>query len=257
MEELKIYFISKNEGNKTIYPNKCLGLAHAQHFVFGYDWLINDNLHLKIEPYYQYLYNVPGIKDSSYSMINFKQDWTFSNALVNNSKGRNFGIDFTLERFLHHNYYYLITASVFDSKYMGGDGIWRNTRYNKAYSFNILFGKEFFIKKNKVLGINGRLNYNGGERYSPVLMEKSLQERVIVYDESKAFQNQESPMYYLDFTITYRMNRKRFSGVWALQIKNALGTPNFDGMKYNLKTNRIEKDEISVVLPVLSYKIEF
>ncbi|HEY4785563.1 MAG TPA: TonB-dependent receptor, partial [Bacteroidales bacterium] len=175
MEELKIYFISKTVGGKTVYPNKNLGLSHAQHFVFGYDWLINDNLHLKIEPYYQHLYNVPGIKDSSYSMINFKQDWTFSDSLVNNSIGKNIGVDFTLERFLYRNFYYLVTASVFNSKYKGGDGVWRNTRYNKGYALNILVGKEFFIGKNKVLGINGRLNYIGGERYSPVLMAKSLE----------------------------------------------------------------------------------
>lgn len=257
LEELKIYFISKNADDKIEYPNKNLGLAHAQHFIFGYDWLINNHLRLKVEPYYQYLYNVPGIRDSSYSMINFKQDWTFGDSLVNNSTGRNIGIDFTLERFLYHNFYYLLTASVFNSKYKGGDDVWRNTRYNKGYVLNILLGKEFFIKKNRMLGVNARLNYVGGERYSPVLMAESLQEREVVFDESKAFEAKESPMYYLDFTITYRRNKKRYSGVWALQIKNVLGSPNYEGFEYNLKTHTIEKDETVVIVPVLSYKIEF
>jgi hypothetical protein len=257
LEELKIYFVTKYVNGHLEYPNKNLGLAHAQHFVFGYDWLMNENLRFKVEPYYQYLYNVPGIRDSSYSMINFKQDWSFNDSLANNSKGRNIGIDITLEHFLHKGFYYLITGSLFDSKYKGSDGIWRNTRYNKGYALNLLLGKEFFLRNSKVLGINGRFNYMGGERYSPVLIDKSIQNKEVFYDESRAFEKQYSPTYYLDFTITYRINKKRHSSVWALQIKNALNSPAQDGFEYNYRTGNIDRNTYTVVLPVLSYKIEF
>jgi hypothetical protein len=64
-------------------------------------------------------------------------------------------------------------------------------------------------------------------------------------------------MCYLDFTITYRINKKRYSGVWALQVKNVLLTPTFNGFDYNYKTKTVEKDQDKVILPVLSYKIEF
>jgi hypothetical protein len=257
LEDLKIYLVGMNVNGKMEYPNKNLALTQAQHFVLGYDWLINDNLRLKIEPYFQYLYNVPGIADSSYSMINFKQDWTFYDSLSNNSIGRNYGVDFTLERFLNNNYYYLVTASVFDSKYKASDGVWRNTRYNKGYSVNLLMGKEFYLKNNKVLGINGRFNYIGGERTSPLLAERSLQEKKVYYDETKAFEAQESPTYYLDLTITYRINKRKYSGVWALQVKNILGSPMEEGYYYDYQTRKIEKGSSSVVLPVLSYKVEF
>jgi hypothetical protein len=257
MEELKFYLINRNVNGTIEYPNKNLELSHAQHVVLGYDWLINDNLRLKVEPYYQYLYNVPGIPDSSYSFINFKQDWMFRDSLTNNSSGRNIGIDFTLERFLNNNYYYLFTASVFDSKYKGDDGIWRNTRYDKGFVVNLLVGKEFFLKNNSVLGLNARLNYTGGERISPIDMEKTLQKKAIVYDESNAFEDQLPSRYNLDLTVTYRINREKHSGVWALQLKNALGTPENSGDFYNLRTNKIEKSTAKVILPVLSYKIEF
>lgn len=257
LEELKIYLINHTLNGRDYYPNKKLKFSHAQHFVLGYDWLINKNLHLKVEPYFQYLYNVPGIPDSSYSMINFKQDWSFMDSLANNSVGKNVGVDITLERFLNNNYYYLFTASIFNSKYRGDDHIWRNTRYNKGYAFNILFGKEFYLSKNRMLGINGRLNYIGGERYSPVLEAQSIQLRRVVYDESKAFEDQSKAMYYLDLTITYRANKAHYSGVWALQIKNLLGSPMDDGYSYNYRTNKIESTKSVIVLPVLSYKVEF
>jgi hypothetical protein len=63
-------------------------------------------MRLKVEPYYQYLYNVPGKSGTSFSMINFTQDWTFRDSLANNTTGQNYGIDFTLERFLHNGYFF-------------------------------------------------------------------------------------------------------------------------------------------------------
>ena len=88
LEELKIYLVNQNVNGKIEYPNKNLGLSHSLQYVFGYDWRINDNLRLKVEPYYQYLYNIPGKPGTSYSMINFTQDWTFRDSLANNSKGQ-------------------------------------------------------------------------------------------------------------------------------------------------------------------------
>ena len=257
IEELKVYLIKHTTNGKDYYPNKDLEFSHAQHFVLSYDWLINKNLRLKVEPYFQYLYDIPGIPDSSFSMINFKQDWTFRDSLANNSVGKNLGVDITFERFLNNNYYYLFTASIFSSKYKGDDDIWRNTRYNKGYALNILFGKEFFLKRDRVLGINARLNYMGGERLSPVLYAQSLQRKDVVYDDTKAFEAQNKAMYNLDFTITYRANKKRYSGVWALQIKNVLGSPMDDGYSYNYRTNKIESSKTVIILPVLSYKVEF
>ncbi|MBN1416597.1 MAG: TonB-dependent receptor [Bacteroidales bacterium] len=257
MEELKIYFINNDVDGEIHTPNKNLKLSHAQHIVFGYDWLINNKLRLKIEPYYQFLYDIPGIPDSSYSMINFKQDWLFRNTLANNSVGRNIGIDFTFERFLNNNYYYLITASIFNSSYKGDDGKWRNTRYNKNYVINLLFGKEFNIKKKNVLGINGRFNFMGGERTTPVLENQSLQEHMVLYDETKAFKNQDPATYYLDLAVSYRINKKRHSSVWSFQVKNALGSPLYEGEYYNYRTKSIENSKTVVIVPYLSYRIDF
>jgi hypothetical protein len=257
LEELKIYLISNNVNGTIEYPNKNLKLSNAQHLILGYDWLINNNIRLKIEPYFQYLYGIPGIPDSSYSLINFKQDWAFRDSLANNSRGRNIGIDFTFERFLNNNYYYLITFSIFDSKYQGDDKVWRNTRFDEGFVFNALFGKEFFMKKNRVLGVNARFNYMGSERESQVEMERSLQQKEVQYDESNPFSVSNPATYYLDFSISYRKNKAKHSSVWAFQLKNALGSPMYEGYSYNYKTGTIQKNETVVILPTLSYKIEF
>lgn len=259
LEELKIYFISSVHGNDITYPNKSLEFSHAHHFVFAYNWLINGNLRFKVEPYFQYLYNVPGVPGTSYSMLNYKQDWAFSDSLTNCTTGQNVGIDFTLERFLNNNYYYLITASLFGSIYLGDDGMMRNSRYNKNYVLNILFGKEIYLgsERNKALGINGRVNISGGERISPVLKDVSIEQKRIVYDEENAFEEQIPGSYFCDLSLTYRINKANHSSIWALQVKNILGSPYQSEYFYHLRDHNIQYLENKITLPVLSYKIEF
>jgi hypothetical protein len=257
MEELKIYAINFHNNGNVYYPNKHLGFSNAEHFVIGYDLSLNENTRLKVEPYIQFLYNIPGKPNSSYSMINFTQDLVFRDSLANNSKGKNYGVEMTLERFLSNNFYYLATASIFESKYKASDGIWRNTRFDKGVVFNILAGKEFFLKKDKVLGINVRFNYLGGDRYSPILTGKSIAAKEVITDETKAFEKQYPASHYLDLTMTYRINKAKHSSIWALQLKNALGTPIIGGYYYNSHDKQIELGSAIVVLPVISYKVEF
>ena len=97
----------------------------------------------------------------------------------------------------------------------------------------------------------------GGDRESPVDMAKSIQEKAIFYDDTKAFSTQSPATKYLDLTITYRINKQGHSSIWALQVKNILGSPMYDGYAYYYKTGKISNDKIVVILPVLSYKIEF
>ncbi len=258
MEDLKIYFIKSEEDGNTRYPNKDLGLSKAHHFVVAYDWQINQNLRLKIEPYIQLLYDIPGTADSSFSMINYKQDWAFDDHLENNSIGRNMGIDLTIERFLNNNYYFLVTGSVLNSRYKADDGIWRNTRYNKTFVGNVLVGKEFFFGDNgRVLGINGRVNFVGGERVSPIIDAASVREQRVIFDEDRAFSNQLSSTIYVDLSATYRINKPGHSSIWALQIKNLLREAMPEGYNYNYRTQNVQLDKSVVMVPSLSYTIEF
>jgi hypothetical protein len=239
--------------------NHSLKLSKAHHAVLGYDWSINKKMRLSTELYYQHLYDIPGEEGTSFSLINYKQDYLLHKAMVNNTIGRNMGVDITLERFLNNNYYYLLTASIFDSKYKGGDNKWHNTRYNRSYAFNALYGKEFFFKNNsRSLGLNIRANFTGGECYSPVLEEESHAVRRIITDEVNAFSKQFDPLLYFDATVTYRINHRKSSSHIALQVKNMLGAAlHGSAFSYNLVTNEIELVKTRVVIPVLSYKYEF
>lgn len=259
LEPQNLYFAQVTEGNSITKPNKDLRISKAHHLVLAYDVSINQNLRLKIEPYAQFLYDIPVIPDSNYSTINMEADWYFTNKLVNDGKGTNYGIDLTLERFLQDGYYYLLTASLFESNYTGGDNIERTTRFSSNYVFNILFGKEWALgsSKNKILGVNGRLNIMGGQRITPVDETLSHLKKEIVYDYSRIFEDQKPTIYHLNASVVYRINKPNHASIWTLQVLNALGTGEFYGYGYNYRTNTIEKDAVVVVVPSISYKIEF
>ncbi len=259
LEDLSVYFIKKKENDTDNYLNKDLDFSHAHHLVLAYNWQINDNLRLKIEPYFQHLYNIPGIADSSFSMINYRQDLTFQSKLENNSMGRNMGIDLTLERFLKNNFYYLVTASVFDSKFKADDNIWRNSRYNKQFVANFLVGKEFVIgqKKNNLLGVNLRGVVSGGEFYTPINQTASLAAKRPIFDEKNAFNQKDPVTKFVNLSLTYRVNKAYHSSIWAFQLNNVLGESQFDKYEYSYKEKSFVRASKVYKLPMISYKIEF
>ena len=259
IEMIGFYLARQQTASGIIQPNKNLKMSKAHHFGLAWDWLINPDLRLKVEPYFQYLFDIPVIPNSYFSLQNLELDWFFNEKLVNKGTGTNLGIDFTLERFLKNGFYYLFTASIFDSKYKGGDDIERNGLYNKHFIFNMLGGKEWRTgkQKNNILGVNGRLTYIGGDRLTPILESESIQQDEIVYDYSKAYSGKEKNAAILSFSVSYRINKQNHAGIWSFHILNALGNQEFRGYEINDKTGLPEKKFDRIMVPNLSYKVEF
>ncbi|MBN1541931.1 TonB-dependent receptor [candidate division KSB1 bacterium] len=257
LENIRYYLAKRETDHGVETPNRNLNFTRAHHLILAYDFQIDMNTRLKIEPYYQYLFDVPVRPNDSFSFVNLKDERYFNDPLVNEGTGTNAGIDLTLEKFLSHQTYYLITASLFDSKYTGGDGIRRNSRYNRGLVVNALLGREFTVKKKSILGVNWRLTYMGGERTSPVLRDASLAAKRVILDETQAFEEKLDASTYLDLTITYRINQRQTSHVIALQIKNLLASANDHGTVYNFREQDLKRDKMVIVLPSISYKVEF
>ncbi|MFZ4520614.1 MAG: TonB-dependent receptor [Bacteroidales bacterium] len=241
---------------EMVQPNRQLDFSKAHHFVLGYDFLVNPVLRLKAEAYYQFLYDIPVMAGNYYSLINSDGGYS-SDKLENEGTGKNIGIDLTFEKFLSHQYYFLATVSLFDSKYKGGDGIERNTRYNSNYVINVLAGKEWTIRKKNILGVNLKSSVTGGQYYVPIDLEQSKVQHTEVLDQSKAYETRLPDFYYVDLTITYRTNHKKFSGIWAVQVKNLLNQKPVIGYVYNGFKQCTEPVTGMGILPFISYKIEF
>jgi hypothetical protein len=259
LEPLQYYMVQQQTGNGISYPNKSLDFSKSHHFILGYDYRINENFRIKVEPYLQLLYNIPVIPSTSFSMINLETGWFMNDSMANNGTGKNIGIDFTAERFLHKGYYWLFTASVFDSKYKGGDGIERNSRFNKHYVVNLLAGKEWKTgkKDNNIISANVRINAMGGDRITPVDVAASLLAHDVVFDETLAFADKKKDVLFISIGASYKRNHAKYAGTWSLQVSNLLSEKEYFGYRYNFIQNTIDPYEQTIVLPSISYKIEF
>lgn len=259
MEKMDVYFVkTQATGNELV--NKDLDFTKTQHVSLSYNYRISDDMNLRVEPYFQYLYDVPVIADSSYSVLN-RSTFYVEDALVNKGNGRNYGVDITFEKYMTKGLYYMVTASVFNSEYCGGDGVWHDTKFNRNYVINGLMGKEWMMGRNKqdVLSINLKLTMQGGDRYSPIDEAATLAhpDKETQYDETRAYSKQLSPMFLANYTLSYRMNRSKVSHEFAVKGMNATGYKEYFGHEYNLKTSVIEPRRLKNAIFNVTYRLDF
>jgi len=152
------------------------------------------------------------------------------------------GVELTLERFLHKGLYYLFTASVFDARYKGSDGVWRNTAFNNNYITNLLAGYEFKLgkseKTNNLLSINLKATYAGGQRYIPFTTvwdeQNELYDRIWL--NSQAFENRHKDYFRTDLSIGFKMNTGKVTQEWMLEITNLLNNENVHSLGFDKRT---------------------
>ena len=127
--------------------------------------------------------------------------------------------------------------------------------------FTLLGGKEFVFNKKQgktnILSVNGRVSLLGGHRILPIDEELSYQEKDIVYDWSHPYEEQNPTDFFLDLTVSYRINKKKHSSIWTFQIKNLTGTSSNYLYQYNIKEHNIEYTSVMIMVPSISYKVEF
>lgn len=258
VQPLGTYFAEKEVEGEIILPNKDLDLSKSHHFVLGYDRSLNPLLRMKIEAYYQHLFQIP-IKEGvyeTYSIIN--QQWSFAtDPLINEGLGKNYGVELTLEQFTHNNLYFLLSTSLYNSQYKTQENVWRNTRYNGNLNVTFTGGKEFPLQKNRTLGVNIRGIYGGGLRTTPILLNQSIEKGETVLDDAKAFETQNPAYFRTDLRISLKRNKAKSTRTWALDIQNATNRKNIYGSYFEPMDREIKTSFQAPLIPILSYRVEF
>jgi len=261
IEPVSIYLTNIPKNNIPDQPNKNLGLSKSMHTVLGYDLSFTEDLHMKIEAYYQYLYNIPvgiGEYNDQFSVLNLRYGFV-TIPLTNQGKGRNYGLDLTFERYFTKSFYLMVSGSLYDSRYIPADGKTYNTTFNGNYIFNALFGKEwtFGSKKNKTIGVNSRFLYRGGMRYQGINLVASDSLGHAVYNQNENYTLITPDVYNIDLGVNYKRNRKKYSWVVSLDLENLTNQKSIVGMKYNVYSKTIKYDYDILLLPILSVKLNF
>ncbi|HTA82329.1 MAG TPA: TonB-dependent receptor [Bacteroidia bacterium] len=263
MQPISVYYYeNKLPDGSYASTNKDLGFSKSAHLVLGYDYAFIPGWRMKIETYYQYLYNIPvQIQSSSYSVLNIGASYYDPpyDSLTNKGIGRNYGAELTLEKFFNKTYYVLCTASLYQSKYEGSDGIERNTAFNGNYTLNALAGGDINLDKarRKVISISAKINYAGGKWYTPINLTESEFEHVPIYESNLAFSEQYPPYSRIDLKVAFKLNSKRITQEWAFEAQNIFNRQNIFQQIYNPNTNALETDYQLGFFPVGSYRITF
>lgn len=261
LEPLTYYFALQTQDNgSTTQPNGNLGLSKARHYVIGYENMLTSNLHLRLETYYQEIYNVPveNVDTSSFSALNMVEGWT-DRSLVNEGTGRNYGIELTLERFFANKYFFLVTGSLYKSLYTAKDGIERNSRFDGNYVANALFGKEFQLgkpEKNRTLTVSGKVLLMGGHYYTPIDLEKSIAENSTVYKD-EPFSVKGDDVFQANLALTYRKDRKKTTHEFKIDVQNVTNNAATTFEYFDDAGGEIVEVKQLSILPVISYKLEF
>ncbi|UZD21131.1 TonB-dependent receptor [Algoriphagus halophytocola] len=258
VQPLGTYFAEQDKNGEITLPNKNLDLSKSHHFVLGYDRSLSPHLRLKVETYYQHLFQIPirSEADESYSIIN--QQWTFAtDPLVNEGYGKNYGVELTLEQFTHNGLYFLLSGSLYNSLYKTNEEIWRNTAYNGNFNMTLTAGKEYEWKKNRVFGVNLRVIYSGGLRDTPFDLDASIAKGEGVYLENQAYEMKNPNYFRADLRLSLTKNKPKSTRIWALDIQNASNRKNVYGQYFEPMSNEIKTSYQAPLIPILSYRVEF
>ena len=249
------------------YPNKDLRMTKSHHFVLGYQWKISDVTRLKVDTYYQYLYNLPvNAFKPYYCLVNISGlDFDkYGQLYSNEGVGENLGLEFTFERFLSKGWYYLTTLSLFDSKFIGSDDKVRNTRYNGNYIFNLTGGKEFRltgitseVKNRWLIGVDWKYVLAGGQRYIPVDIEASKESGKVVYRYDLAYDPQLPYYMRADLKIWVKINRHATTHELGFEARNLTNRKNVHQYRYDLTTQGMITTYQTGILPLGYYKVSF
>lgn len=258
--------------NQPVSPTSNLNLdfIRSAHSGLGYEKFFGQGFSIRTEAYYQYLYNVPvTIAPSAFSMINVGSGFSrlFQDSLENTGTGFNYGLELTVQKYFDKSFFFLFSATVYDSKYRGSDGVLRNTSYNSRYIANLLAGKEFKIGQKNIIGLGLKVTRAGGRRYGLVDIAATDASKEIIFLDS-AFNDLVFRDYFrLDFKISWRMNANKVTHEIGLDLVNILNTRNLLSLAYNpairpqdmMNPNYqpwAEKTQLGF-LPIFYYKIDF
>ena len=257
---------SRKENTDTYFVNDTsnsnLGLTRSHHISASFAQRLGENAMIKIEPYWQWLFDVPVEQGTTYSILNHRNFFQ-DRALVNEGAGCNYGIDFTLERYLKDGFYGMLTTTLFKSEYRDAQGQWHHSRHDRGFITNILGGKEWMVGKNRknVFGVNGRLTLMGGDRYTPIPDDITFEDVMLRPDKSvpeidglDPYNAQKGMNVGYAFSVKYTINKRHTSHHFILEY---LQMRTFQGQTFDLRSHEVVDKFTSLTFPNIAYRVEF
>lgn len=243
------------------YPNRQLRLPQSHHYVAALQYRLRAFMRLRLEAYRQDLFAIPveAGSTSSWSFINQAEGYPYL-GMRSGGKGGNKGIEATLEKDLHRGWYLLLTASAYQSRYTGSDGILRPTRWDGGYTSVLTAGREWALNsggRKRIIALNLKSVYTGGLRETPIDLASSIRQNETVWKESEAFSLQLPAYFRTDFKFSLRSLHANRTQTWSLDIQNITNHQNIQARFFDPHKQQMVTYYGMGILPVLAWRIDF
>jgi hypothetical protein len=214
----------------------------------------------RVEAYYQWQTNIPVQRmPGGFSLANAGASYYSDqpSPMLSRGHGANYGLELTLNRTYKHGFYTLLTGSLFESRYEGSDGVWRNTAFNTGYILNVLLGKEIRLGSRTTLTLDGKFSTSGGRWYTPIDLNQSMAIGQELEDENRPFSQQYPAFLRLDAKAGVRFNTRRYTHTVFLDVTNVTNRKNVYAYRY-FKNDTLVRTQYQLGLtPDFVYRVQF
>lgn len=262
IQPLAAYFVEALNPDQTTtrLANQKLDVTQSHHYVVGYNRVLGTHTRLRMEAYYQDIFNVPVSNNGElFSMLNYGSDFNNANEtdLVNQGRGRNYGLEMTVERTFSQGYYFLVTGSLYDSKYTAIDGVWRNTAFNGNWLLNVLGGYEWKVSEKFSLNFDTKLTTGGGRYYTPFDIAASTAAQQGILDRSQTNAARFDNYFRLDVKVGARLNGARITQEFFVDVQNVTNRENPFVKVWNVDRAREATVPQLGLFPNVNYRVTF
>ena len=255
----------EDENGDKVYKNMDMDFSRSLHSGIGYEKAFKKSLNLKMEAYYQHLYNIPvTVVSSAFSLINMGSGFQrfFPQELKNTGTGTNYGAEITLQKYFDKSFFFMFSGTVFNSTYVASDNIERSTSYNGNYVFNLLAGKEWKVGEKQSISLGFKATIAGGKLYGTVDTAATNTFQELIYLDEAFRSSFGAVENRIDAKINWKFNAKKVTHEIGLDLVNVTARQNLLGLSYapNLFDSNaepaLERYQLGF-LPLFYYKIDF
>jgi len=249
-------------GDPQRQPNLDLELMKSQHFVLAYDQLMGKATRLRLELYYQNLFDMPVSADpaSTFSLVNHIDGFSYR-PLVSEGTGENYGVDLTLERFFSEGSFFVLAGSLFRSTYTPLNGETYRTRFDNRFATSFMGGKEWSSGQRGTIQAGMRVMYNGGLRISEVASSERnpFDPRNPMLDEQNPFSRRVKNFFRPDLRLAYRHDNPKNAWYISLDVQNFIARENEDIIDYEFDPDLGEWTfgTLGSIVPFLTFQMDW
>ena len=237
------YTILGFEDNMGTWANREAKYIRSEHFVGGFEYIINESSRISLEAFYKKYSNYPVSVADQVSLANKGGGFeVFGSELIqSDGLGRTQGLELLYQQKFTGKWYGIASFTWFKSEFSGSDLVYRPSLWDNQFLISALGGYKF---RNN-WEISSRYRYLGRAPFIPTNLEQSLEfYPAIIKDYSSVGQNRLDAYNQVDIRVDKKWSYTSWSLDVFFEVQNILGNANPEEPSYGLA--RDENGEVVI-----------